>query len=91
MAEDRVAKHPERQVLRRQLRQAGWNVGEQTKSEGQLRVQLWPVPHTGPAEGVEPRWVEGADKTDAMRNAVRELCALLPAPEPAPPGTASEE
>jgi hypothetical protein len=35
--------------------------------------------------------VEGADKTDAMRNAVRELCALLPAPEPAPPGTAGEE
>jgi hypothetical protein len=68
MTEDETAKQQERQALRRQLRQAGWVAGKQ-----RIKLPLWPAPHTAPAEGVEPRWVEGADVTEALRNAVREL------------------
>ena len=81
MGEGNTAKQPERQALRRQLRQAGWNVGEQTKKRGRVQVPLWPAPHTGPAEGIEPRWVEGRNKTEALRTAVRELCGEPPALE----------
>ena len=90
MSESGTAKHPERQELRRQLRAAGWNVGSQSKAGGRLTLELWPVPHTGPAPGIEPRWVEGVDKTDALRNAVREFRAQPPAGEPEPPGATSE-
>ena len=85
MSESSTAKQPERQELRRQLRAAGWNIGSQTKADGRLKLQLWPV-----SPGIEPRWVEGADKTDALRNAVRELCARPLAEEPEPPGATSE-
>src|SRR3954454_4463526 len=90
MGEGTTAKQPERQALRRQLRQAGWNVGEQTKKRGRVQVPLWPAPHTGPAEGIEPRWVEGGDKTEALRSAVRELCEPPPELESERPDPASE-
>jgi hypothetical protein len=81
MAEERTADQLERQALRRQLRQAGWTVGETERSKGgPMRLALWPAPHTGPAEGIEPRWVEGTNKTDVLRNAVRDLAAQ-PSPE----------
>ena len=90
MTEDKAEIKQERQALRRQLRQAGWHAGEGERTPGGMRVALWPLPHTGPAEGVEPRWVEGVDRTDALRKAVRELGTQTPPDEPSPPGTASE-
>jgi hypothetical protein len=88
--ERQEAKHPERQALRRRLRQLGWNMGEQTKNAGRIRVPLWPAPHTGPAEGIEPRWVEGDNRDEVLRNAVRELREQRPPAEGEQPGTASE-
>ena len=82
MSEDKTEEQQERQELRRQLRQAGWNVGAQQKIPGRMKLELWPVPHTGPAEGVEPRSVFGANKTDALRTAVHELWELSPREEP---------
>ena len=73
MSEDKTEEQQERQALRRQLREAGWNVGSQQKIQGRMKLELWPVPHTGPAEGVEPWSVTGANKTDALRTAVHEL------------------
>ena len=78
MSENKTAQQQERQALRRQLRAAGWNVGAGETSSGEggrkrMLLALWPAPHTGPTPGIEPRWVAGADKTDALRNAVREL------------------
>jgi hypothetical protein len=84
MAEDRKVRNPERHALRRQLRAAGWSVGKPTFVAGRPRFPLWPAPHTGPAEGVEPYWVEGADRTEVLRTAVRELCGHPPAAEPPP-------
>ena len=60
----------ERRNLRKELRRAGWNVGAMTKTGGGVELVLWPTPHTGPEPGVEPRRVQGADKTDALRNAL---------------------
>jgi hypothetical protein len=73
MAADKTEMQQERNVLRAQLRQAGWNLGVRTRAAGGVRVALWPVRHTGPAEGVEPRCVEGVDKMEALRTALREL------------------
>jgi hypothetical protein len=84
IAETRTPQQVERQALRRQLRAAGWNIGATTKHGDVKRMVLWPVPHSGPAEGVEPRWVEGADKTDVLRKAVRELSEPPPSPSDAP-------
>jgi hypothetical protein len=84
MSTDRSAIQQERQALRAQLRRAGWVTGGQ-----QVRVELRPIPHESPA-GLEPRWVEGTDLTDALRNAVRELGKQTPPDEPEPPGTAKE-
>ncbi len=70
----------ERRYLRKQLRRAGWNVGAMTKVGGGVELALWPVPHTGPSEGVAPRRVQGTDKTEALRN------ALNPQASPAPSG-----
>ncbi len=67
-----------RRALRRQLRQAGWNVGATTKLATGVSVELWPAPHTGPAAGVAPHLVEGIDKTDALRNAVAGLADAAP-------------
>ena len=79
MSADKTAMQQEREALRAQLRQAGWNARAGTRTAmGGVRVELWPVPHIGPAEGVEPRWVEGADRVDALRNAVRELTEQPP-------------
>ena len=69
----------DRRILRKDLRRAGWNVGEMTKVPGGVELTLWPVPHTGPGDGVEARRVLGANKTDALRNALN--------PEPATPPT----
>ena len=69
----------DRRILRKDLRRAGWNVGEMTKVPGGVKLTLWPVPHTGPGDGVEARRVQGANKTDALRNALN--------PEPATPPT----
>ena len=60
----------ERRSLRKELRRAGWNVGTMAKAGAGVELVLWPVPHTGPAPGVEPRRVRGSDKTDALRNAL---------------------
>ena len=60
----------ERRSLRKQLRKAGWNVGGMTKTGDGVELELWPVPHPGPSDGVEALRVRGADKTDAMRNAL---------------------
>ena len=72
----------ERRSIRKELRRAGWNVGAMTKAGGGVELELWPVPHTGPAAGVEPRRVRGADKTDALRNALN--------PEAVPPPAEAE-
>jgi hypothetical protein len=85
VSEDKTEILQERQALRRQLRRAGWTVGTQ-----RVKFPLWPAPHTGPAEGVEPRWVEGKDMTEALRTAVRELCGPPPPEEPERPETVSE-
>ena len=91
MSDDKTEVQQERQVLRRQLRQAGWNVGAAERSGGEpMRLALWPAPHTGPADGIEPRWVVGTDRTDVLRNAVRELCGQPPAQEPQLPEAATE-
>jgi hypothetical protein len=50
-----------------------------TKVPGGVELTLWPVPHTGPGDGVEARRVQGANKTEALRNALN--------PEPAAPPT----
>jgi hypothetical protein len=60
----------ERRHLRKELRRAGWSVGEMTKVPGGVELELWPAPHTGPGDGVEARRVQGRDKTDALRNAL---------------------
>ena len=69
----------DRRILRKDLRKSGWNVGEMTKVPGGVELTLWPVPHTGPGDGVEARRVQGANKTEALRNALN--------PEPAAPPT----
>ena len=81
MSEDRTAEQAERHGLRRQLRQAGWNVGAHEGVPGGVRVDLWPVPHTGPTEGVEPRRVDGVNRKEALRNAVHELGEQPPSEE----------
>ncbi len=65
----------ERRSLRKQLRKAGWNIGAMSKAASGVAIELWPAPHTGPAEGIEPRRVEGPDKTSALRNALGEGAA----------------
>ena len=90
MTEGRTANQPERQGLRRQLRQAGWNVGAQEGIAGGVRVELWPVPHTGPTEGIEARWVDGVNRKEALRNALREL-GVHPLPEDSEPAHMGSE
>ena len=85
MSMDRTETKQERQAMRTQLRQAGWIIVGQ-----QVRLELRPIPDAGSAAGLEPRWVEGMDLTDALRNAVRELGKQTSGDEPEPPGTASE-
>ena len=60
----------ERRHFRKELRRAGWNVGAMTKVPGGVELELWPMPHSGPADGVEARRVQGTNKTDALRNAL---------------------
>jgi hypothetical protein len=69
----------DRRILRKDLRRAGWNVGEMTKVRGGVEIALWPAPHTGPADGVEARRVQGANKTEALRNALNPEYAIPPA------------
>ena len=71
MSEGNNPKRQERQELRRQLRAGGWKVVEfETMDQGQVRLQVRP---DSPSAGIEPRWVEGTNRADALRNAVREL------------------
>ncbi len=66
----------ERRILRKDLRKAGWNVGEMTKVRGGVELTLWPAPYTGPSDGVEARRVQGANKTEALRNALNPEYAI---------------
>jgi hypothetical protein len=80
MSEGSNPRRQERQELRRQLRAVGWKVVEfETMDQGQVRLQVRP---DSPGAGIEPRWVEGTDRVDALRNAVREVSAPPPAEEP---------
>ena len=63
MAKD---ENEELRTLRKQLRQAGWNIGDRAKSEQGVTYQLWPAPHTGLGEGVAAWEVQGADKVAAL-------------------------
>jgi hypothetical protein len=59
--------------LRKQLRQAGWNLGDRAKTADGVRLQLWPAPHTGPAEGVQTWEVHGDNKVAALRGALQSI------------------
>jgi hypothetical protein len=72
MARTAAAERKRWRALRHRLRRAGWNVGTITTTPHGVRVELWPVPHTGPAEGVEPRLVVGASRIAALRTVVKE-------------------
>jgi hypothetical protein len=92
MSVERTEGQQERQALRRQLRQAGWNAGAGERGTGRsIRVPLWPAPHTGPTEGIEPHWAEGSTKMEALRNAVRELSGQSSTAEPSSSSTERQD
>jgi hypothetical protein len=70
MAKD---ENEEWRTLRKQLRQAGWNVGDRVKSADGVALQLWPAPHSGPSEGAAAWEVQGADKVAAARAALQAI------------------
>jgi hypothetical protein len=70
-------------TLRKQLRQAGWNLGERTKSPTGVALQLWSAPHTGPSDGITAWEVQGTDKVAAVRLALQAI-----ADESSPSGAA---
>ena len=84
MSEGRTELRREREALRRRLRRAGWTEGALEGVAGGVRVQLWPIPYTGLTEGVEPRWVQGVTRREALRTVLRELGEQVPPEESEP-------